>query len=104
MNIIYVKTNHEFFDLFVGELLKFAVYTSTGSQVPNIQTLYIHKSSPGFTRSVCSNLFHIAKVRTEVIRQSLEFRGTLLLFHILKTLVKLLPRNYDSIGKTKRKI
>ena len=41
-------------------------------------------------------MFHVPEVRTEAIRQSLKYRGTLLLNHLVKT--KMLPRNYESIG------
>ena len=55
------------FHLSVFELLEFVVHTSRESQLP-INTLYIHKISPAFTGSVCSNMFHVPEVRTEVSR------------------------------------
>ena len=45
-------------------------------------------------------MFHVPEVGTEVSRQSLEYRGTLLL-NRLKT--KMLPRNYESIGGNEKK-
>ena len=59
------------FELYVFELLKLAVPASRGSQLPNIKTLYINDSSPAFTRSVCSDMFHVPEVRRVVSRQSL---------------------------------
>ena len=41
-------------------------------------------------------MFYVPEARTQVSRQSLKYRGTVLLNHLLKT--KLLPRNYESIG------
>ena len=60
------------FDLHVFELLKFAVHSNSRSQLPNIKTLYLHKSAPVFTRSVGSNMFHVPEVRIEVSRQPLN--------------------------------
>ena len=83
------------FDLYVFELLKFAVHTNRESHLPNIKTLFLHKSSTAFTRSVCFKVIHTTEERTEVNRQSLKYRGTLKLSHLLKT--KMLPRSYESI-------
>ena len=46
-------------------------------------------------------MFHVPEARTQVIRQSLKYRGTVLLNHLLKT--KLLHRNYESIGENETK-
>ena len=43
------------FDLYVFEVLKFAVHTIRGRQLPNVKTMYIRKSSPAFTRSGTEN-------------------------------------------------
>ena len=88
------------FDLYVFELLKFAVRSSRESQLHNIKSVFIHKNSLVFTRSVSSNMFYVPQARTQVSRQSLNYRGTVLLNH-LKT--KLLPRNYESIGENETK-
>ena len=85
------------FDLYVFELLKFAVRSSRESQLHNIKSVFIHKNSLVFTRSVSSNVFYVPEARTQVSRQSLKYRGTVLLNHLLKT--KLLPRKYESIGE-----
>ena len=42
-------------------------------------------------------MFYVPEARTQVSRQSLNYRGSVLLSHLLKT--KLLPRNYESIGE-----
>ena len=89
------------FDLYVFELLKFAVRSSRESQLHNIKSVLIHKNSLVFTRSVSSNMFYVPEARTQVSRQSLKYRGTVLLNHLLKT--KLLPRNYESIGENETK-
>ena len=89
------------FDLYVFELLKFAVRSSRESQLHNIKSVFIHKNSLVFTRSVSSNMFYVPEARTQVSRQSLKYRGTVLLNHLLKT--KLLPRNYESIGENETK-
>ena len=47
------------FDLYVFELLKFAVRSSRESQLNNIKSVFIHKNSLVFTRSVSSNMFYI---------------------------------------------
>ena len=44
------------FDLFVFELLKFAVRSSRESQLQNIKSVFIHKNSLVFTQSVSSNM------------------------------------------------
>ena len=44
------------FDLYVFELLKFAVRSSRESQLHNINSVFIHKNSLVFTRSVSSNV------------------------------------------------
>ena len=46
-------------------------------------------------------MFYVPEARTQVSRQSLKYRGTVLLNHLLKT--KLLPRNYESIGENETK-
>ena len=89
------------FDLYVFELLKFAVRSSRESQLHNIKSVFIHKNSLVFTGSVSSNMFYVPQARTQVSRQSLKYRGTVLLNHLLKT--KLLPRNYESIGENETK-
>ena len=89
------------FDLYVFELLKFAVRSSRESQLHIIKSVFIHKNSLVFTRSVSSNMFYVPEARTQVSRQSLKYRGTVLLNHLLKT--KLLPRNYESIGENETK-
>ena len=89
------------FDLYVFELLKFAVRSSRESQLDNIKSVFIHKISLVFTRSVSSNMFYVPEARTQVSRQSLKYPGTVLLNHLLKT--KLLPRNYESIGENETK-
>ena len=73
------------FDLYVFELLKFAVRSSRESQLHNIKSVFIHKNSLVFTRSVSSNMFYVPEARTQVSRQSLKYRGTVLLNHLLKT-------------------
>ena len=85
------------FDPYVFELSKFAGHINKGSQLPNIKTLNIHNSSPAFTRSVCSNMYHVPEVRTKIRRESPNYQGTLLLNHLLKT--KMLHCNYESSGK-----
>ena len=89
------------FDLYVFELLKFAVRSCRENQLHNIKSVFIHKNSLVFTRSVSSNMFYVPEARTQVSRQSLKYRGTVLLNHLLKT--KLLPRNYESIGENETK-
>ena len=89
------------FDLHVFELLTFAVHTSLRSQLSIMKALYIHKSSRVFTRSVCSDMFHVPEVRTESSCQSIRYRGTRLLTHLLKS--KMLPRHYESIGENETK-
>ena len=89
------------FDRYVFELLKFAVGSSRESQLHNIKSVFIHKNSLVLTRSVSSNMFYVPEARTQVSRQSLKYRGTVLLNHLLKT--KLLPRNYESIGENETK-
>ena len=78
--------------------------SSRESQLHNIKSGFIHENSLVFTRSVSSSMFYVPEARTQVSRQSLKYRGTVLLNHLLKT--KLLPRNYESIGgyETKRLI
>ena len=88
------------FDIYVFELLKFAVRSSRESQL-HIKSVFIHKNSLVFTRSVSSNMFYVPEARTQVSRQSLKYRGTVLLNHLLKT--KLLPRNFESIGENETK-
>ena len=88
-------------DLYVFELLKFAVRSSRESQLHNIKSVFIHKNSLVFTRSVSSNMFYVPEARTQVSRQSLKHRGAVLLNYLLKT--KLLPRNYESIGENETK-
>ena len=60
------------FDLYVFELLKFAVRSSRESQLHNIKSVFIHKNSLVFTRSVSSNMFYVPEARTQVSRQSLQ--------------------------------
>ena len=59
------------FDLYVYELLKFAVRSSRESQLHNIKSVFIHKNTLAFTRSVSSNMFYVPEARTQVSRQSL---------------------------------
>ena len=73
------------FDLYVFELLKFAVRSSRESQLHNVKSVSIHKNSLVFTRSVSSNMFYVPEARTQVSRQSLKYRGTVFLNHLLKT-------------------
>ena len=92
------------FDLYVFELLKFAVRSSRESQLHNIKSVFIHQNSLVFTWSYVifySNMFYVPEARTQVSRQSLKHRGTVLLNHLLKTM--LLPRNYESIGENETK-
>ena len=60
-----------------------------------------NQNSLVFTRSVSSNMLHVPEARTQVSRQSLKYRGTVLLNHLLKT--KLLHRNYESISENETK-
>ena len=46
-------------------------------------------------------MFYVPEARTQVSRQSLKYRGTVLLNHLLQT--KLLLRNYESIGENETK-
>ena len=56
---------------------------------------FITKKFTAFSRSVCSNVFHVLEVQTEVSQQSLTYRRTLVLNNLLKTMM--LPRIYESI-------
>ena len=47
------------FDLYAFELSKFAVRSSRESQLHNIKSVFIHKNSLVFTRSVSSNMFYV---------------------------------------------
>mgnify|MGYP000940316211 CR=1 FL=1 len=81
------------YDLYVCELLKYAVHSTRGKIDENVESLFTHKSSSIFTRSVSTNMFHVPQLGLEVHRQSLKYRGTLLLNHLLKK--KLLPADYE---------
>ena len=55
--ILQQKPIMKVFDLYVFELMKFAVHTSTGNQLPNIKTLYVLKVHPlllGLFVPICS--------------------------------------------------
>ena len=72
------------FDLFVCELLKYAVHSTRGKIDKNVESLFTNQSSSIFTRSVSTNMFHVPQLGLEVQRQSLKYRGTLLLNHLLR--------------------
>ena len=81
------------FIISVCELLKYAVHSTRGKIDKNVESLFTHKSSSIFTRSVSTNMFHVPQLGLEVQRQSLKYRGTLLLIHLLRK--KLLPPDYE---------
>ena len=82
------------YDLYIRELLKYAVHSTRGKIDKNVESLFTHKKSSSiFTRSVSTNMFHAPQLGLEVQLQSLKFRGTLLLNHLLRK--KLLPPDYE---------
>ena len=95
------------YNLYVFELLKYAVNATRGTFDEHVGSLFTHKASLISTRSVVSNMFHIPHLRLEINRQSLKYRGTLLLNHLLRK--KLLPLNFEKckeqeLGKIIRSI
>ena len=81
------------YDFYVCERLIYAVHSTRGKIDKNVETLFSHKSSSIFTRSNRTNIFHVPQLRLEVHRQSLKYRGTLLLnYHPRK---KYLPPHYE---------
>ena len=80
----------------VCELLKYAVHSTRGKTDKNVESLFTHKSSSTFTRNVSTNMFHVPQLGLEVQRQSLKYRGTLLLNHLLRK--NHLPPDYERVA------
>ena len=72
------------YDLYVCEILKYAVYSTRVKIDKNVESLFTHKSSSIFTRGVSRKMLHVPQLCLEVHRQSLRYRGTLLLNQLLK--------------------
>ena len=60
------------YDLYVCELLKYAVHSTRGKIDKSVESLFTHKSSSIFTRSVSTNMFHVPQLGLEVQLQSLK--------------------------------
>ena len=48
------------YDLYVCELLKYAVHSTRGKIDKNVESLFTQKSSSIFTRNVSTNMFHVS--------------------------------------------
>ena len=85
------------YDLYVSELLKYAVQPTRGKIDKNVESFFANKSSSIFTRNVSTNRFHAPQLGLEVQRQSQKYRGKLLLNHLLRKKFCLLITRYAKV-------
>ena len=83
-------------DLYVCELLKYAVHSTRG-KIDESLVFSLIRAHQFSTRSVSTNMFHVPQLGLEVHRQSLKYRGTLLLNHRRENF---LPPDYE-IGESR---
>ena len=81
------------YEIYVCELLNYGDHPTRGKIDKNVESLFTHKSILNFTRSVTTSMFLAPQLGLEVHRQSLKYRGTLLLNHLLRK--TLLPPDYE---------
>ena len=83
------------YDLYVCELLKYAVHLARGEIDKNVESLFTHRRSSIFIRRVDTNKFHVGSqhLGLEVHRHPLKYRGTLLMKNLLRK--KVLPPEYE---------
>ena len=81
------------YEIYVCEPLKYAIHSTRGKIDKYVESLFTQKRSSIFTRSVSTNMFHVPQLGLEVQRQSLKYRETLLLKHLLRK--KRSPPDYE---------